>query len=141
MKTTETPERIRLLLADAGITGRQPTPTEMWSVFKRFARESVDCADEYLLFQVGDSDVMGDSYLDFCRGYQITDQNGNSWWEQTHAEFGVRLPHKLGFDQTDLFSSDFSSLDAFFTHVEAMAEFQTGCQFRKWKLKIYHTEV
>jgi len=141
MKTAEAPERIRLLIADAGITGRQPTPTEMWSVFKRFAREPADCTDEYLLFQVGDSDVMGDSYLDFCRGYRLTDQTGNTWWEQTHAEFRVRLPHKLGCEQTDLSSSDFSSLDAFFAHVEAMIEFKAGCQFQEWQFDIYHTGV
>ena len=141
MKPADTTNRIRLLLADAGITGRQPTPTEMWDVFKRFARESVDCADEYLLFQVGDSDVMEDSYLDFCSGFQIADQAGNTWWEQTHAEFRVHLPHKLGCEQTDLFSSDFSSSEEFFEHVEAMAEFQTACQFREWRFEIYHTEV
>ena len=141
MKPADASDRIRLLLADVGVTDRQPTPAEMWDVFKRFAQESVECEDEYLLFQVGDSDVMGDSYLDFCRGFQIADQTGNTWWEQTHAEFRVHLPHKLGCEQTDLLSSDFSSLDAFFTHVEAMAEFQTACQFRGWQFDIYHTEV
>jgi hypothetical protein len=141
MKTAEAADRIRQLLADAGITEQPPTPTEMWSVFKRFAREPVDCTDEYLLFQVGDSDVSGDSYLDFCRGYRLADQDGHGWWEQTHAEFGVRLPHKLGYEQTDLFSSDLPSLDAFFAQVESMAEFQAGCQFRGWQFDIYHTGV
>ena len=141
MTTSETPNRIRTLISVEGASNQQPKPIEVWAAFKRFAVEPVDCNDEYLLFQAGDSEVMGDSYLDFCRGFHFDNPDGDGRWEQVHAEFHTRLPSRLGYPQTDVSSTDFVTLAEFFTHVEAMQEFIAGCQFDKWSFEIYHIEI
>jgi hypothetical protein len=141
MRSTDTPEFILSLFADAGIANRSPTPAEAIEIFKRFSKEPVECDDDYLLIQVGDSDVMGDSYFDLCRGFYIADSMGGGSWEQTHMEFSTSLPRKLGYEQTDICSSDFSSAEEFFSHAEAMPEYQAAQQFQPWKFEIYQCEV
>ena len=137
MNTQDTAKRLHALLADAGITERQPTPREMWEVFKAFAAEPVDCEDDFAMVQVGDSEAMGDSYLDFCREFSL----GDGGTEQLHAEFKVVVPRKLGCEQTDCSSCDFPDLESFFAEVEKMREFQAGLAYSGWSFRIYHTEV
>ena len=137
MTPTETVKRFRKLLLP---NSQEPTPRQVWEAYKKFAHESVDCADDFLLVQVGDSNVLGDSYLDFCREFRLVDGNA-AWSEQFHAEFKTELPAKLGCKPTDCGSYQFDDLDKFFAAVEAMPEFQAGLVFEGWKFSIYHTGV
>jgi len=141
MKTQETVQRLQAVLSQRGVTGRQPKPEEVWSAFKVFAAEPVDCEYGFVMVQVGDSAVMGDSYLDFCREFSLRDADGNGWTEQVHAEFKTVLPAKLGHKQTDCSSYNFPDLASFFAAVEEMPEFQAGLSFPDWSFNIYHTEV
>jgi hypothetical protein len=141
MRTTETTAFLRSLLAEAGIIDRSPTPAEAVAIFKRFSEEPVECDDEYLLIQIGDSEVMGDSYFDLCRGFYIASEEGSGGWLQTHLEFSTRLPSRLGCEQTDICSSDFSTNDEFFRNAEAMPEYQLAKEFQSWKFNIYQCEV
>lgn len=124
----------------ASSSGTVPLPAAVWAAFQQFALQEFDCTDEYLLFQAGDSDVMNDSYLDFCRGFYISDSNGESWWEQFHAEFRATSPFCLGFEQDDLFSTDCDSDADFIDRVEAMPLFQTACRAQGWTFSLYHCQ-
>ncbi len=137
MATSDAAPRLKALLVGAGIRGRQPSPQEMWRVFKSFAAEPVECEDDFVMIQVGDSDVMGESYLDFCREFSV----GGGETEQVHAEFKVVLPKRLGCKQTDCSSCDFADLETFFAEVEKMPGFQAGLAYPDWVFSIYHTEV
>ncbi len=137
LKPHETPQRLQALLAGAGIAENSPTPEEMWKIFKVFAAEPVDCEGDFSMVQIGDSKVMGDSYLDFCREFSV----GDGGTEQVHAEFKTQLPANPGCPQTDWSSCDFPSFEAFVTEVEKMPEFQAGLAFADWSFTIYHTEV
>ena len=141
MKPIETVQRVHDHLATCGVTNGNPTPKQVWEAFKLFARDPVECQDDFMLVQVGDSAVMGDSYLDFCREFRLIDADGDAWSEQVHAEFKTVLPTKLGHKQTDCASYDYESLDDFFRAVEEMPEFQAGLAFDGWDFSVYHTGV
>lgn len=141
MKPHETPNRLKVLLNKEGIIDRAPSAREMWEVFKLFALEDVNCVDQYLLFQAGDSEMTKDCYLDFCRGFCLSGEEDVTWWEQVHAEFKVVFPDRLGFPQTDLFSTSCASVSDFFEQVETMPIFQAALDLDGWKFSIYHTGV
>ena len=121
--------------------GNKASPIQAWEIFKKFDYQKVQSEDEYLLFQVGDSEAMENSYLDFCYGFQLEDEEGDTYWEQVHIEFSIDFPNKLNMEQIDLISYDCESVEDFFTQVENMSEFKTAITYDKWTLSIYHTEV
>ena len=141
MTPSATEARMRSLLDAAGLTGPRLTPLPVWEVFKRFASEPVECEDDYLLFQAGDSKIMRDTYLDFCREFRLRDGGDVVWYEQLHAEFTARRPHRLGFAAMERWSSDFASLACFLSVVERSPEFQAGLSFPAWSFRLYHTGV
>lgn len=137
-KTMKPIEIIELLNQELG---SQASPIQAWEIFKKFDYQKVNSEDEYLLFQVGDSGAIQNSYLDFCYGFQIEDEEGDTYWEQVHIEFSVDFPNKLNMNQIDLMSDDCESVEQFFAQVESMSEFETAINYDKWTLSIYHTEV
>ena len=141
MKVQETVNRLQTLLSEMGANEHKPTPEEVWKAFKLFAIEPVDCEDDFVIVQVGDSEVMGDSYLDFCREFRLSDSEGDSWSEQMHAEFKATLPGKLGCKQTDCASYDYPNIDEFFAAVEKMPEFKMSLLFSEWSFEVYLTDV
>ena len=121
--------------------GKDPIPLDVWEVFKVFSLTEVVSKDDFLMVQVGDSDVMEDSYLDFCRELSFSDDEGDSWRKQLHAEFKCQLPAKLGFDAVDCLSDEFSNLNDFFNAVEFMPEFQAALTFQGWAFELYFEDV
>jgi hypothetical protein len=105
--------------------------------------ESVKCEADYLLFQAGDSEVMHDNYLDFCREFKLLDDENKAvfWYEQLHLEFSAPRPDRLGFAGMCRWPVDSESLADFFAIVERSSEFKAGLTFPHWSFHVYHTEV
>ena len=134
MEPIETLDNFRQFLSN------DPTPLEVWKVFKKLGKEKVECEEDYLLFQIGNNDITKTSCMDFCRSFLIWDEEG-SWWEQVHAEFTINSPEILNMRSTDLSSEDFFSLEDFFKRVEKMEEFQRGINVKDWSFDLYHKEL
>ena len=106
-------EPIEILDEFKHFLSKNPTPLEVWEVFKKLGKEKVECEENYLLFQIGNDDFMKTSYMDFCRSFLILEEEG-SWWEQVHAKFTIKSPEILNMRSTDLSSEDFFSFEDFF---------------------------
>ena len=132
---------MQTLLSEARVDSARPSALDVWEVFKRFALEQVVCADNYLLFQVGDSETNHDTYFDFCREFKQYAAEGAPWFEQLHIEFSAQRPHQLGFAPLTRWSYDFGSLGEFFVAVEGLPEFRAAASFQHWSFRVYHTRV
>mgnify|MGYP000090622589 CR=1 FL=1 len=120
---------------------KAPSPLDVWESFKIFSLEEIESEDDFVMVQVGDSDVMEDSYLDFCRELTYRDEDGDSCSKQIHAEFKCKLPDKLGYEAEDCVSDDYPNLNDFFNAVEAMPEFKAALEFPGWSFELYLEEV
>jgi hypothetical protein len=136
---------LQQLLRDAGVDEHNPDPVIAWEVFKLFAAVPVECARDYLFFQVGDGDPQHGlpGYFDYVREFEMRGASGDEpvWFEQVHIEFIVPPALRLGVGSVTKFSVDFSDLGAFFAAVERLAEFQAGLTFKGFALSVYHTGV
>jgi len=136
---------LREMLRIAGVDEAHPDPTAAWEVFKRYAAVPVECARDFLFFQIGDSqpdrDIAG--YFDFVREFEMRGPSGDDpvWFEQVHIEFNVPIPLKLNVDAVTHYSTDFSDYREFFQSVEGLPVFRTGLSFKGFVLSVYHTGV
>lgn len=136
---------LRQMLQEAGVDESHSDPSIAWDVYKRFAVIPVDCARDYLFFQVGDvdPDYEFDGYFGFVREFEMRGVKGDEpvWFEQIHIEFQVPKPLQLGVRTVTCFSFDFPDAEAFFASVEKLPEFKVGLEFNKFVLSVYHTGV
>jgi hypothetical protein len=147
--STVTPEeselRLLQMLREAGVDEARPNPAAAWEVFKRFAALPVECARDYLIFQVGDGhpEHGSDGYFDYTREFEMRGASGDEpvWFEQVHIEFKVPPPLRLGVGTVTRFSDDFPDYEAFFAAVEQMPAFRAGLGFAGFVLSVYHTGV
>jgi len=136
MDTAEAEQRFRENLSRSA-SGSTPTPSEVWQAFKIAVGEPVDCRDDFAVVQFGDSEVMANSYLDFCREFSLANEEGDKWSEQLHAEFSVSLPLKLGYPQSECSSYDHPSLGEFFAAVEKLPGFQEALELQGWSFEVF----
>ena len=136
---------LRRMLREVGVDEAHPDPVPAWEVFKRFATVPVECARDYLFFQVGDGYPENelDGYFDYTREFEMRGASGDDpvWFEQVHIEFKVPPPLRLGVGDVTLFSDDFPDYAAFFRAVEAQPAFRAGLTFQGFALSIFHTGV
>jgi hypothetical protein len=138
MTPLESEDFVRRMLQDRGDVLERVNPMLAWDVFKRFAVAPVECEQDFLMVQLGDSGVVGDSYLVFTREFRLREQ-GTAWSEQLNVEFSHPGPNRLGFSAFHRSSTDYPSVDAFFASVEQMPEFTAAAAVGDWSLQIYHT--
>jgi len=133
------------MLTVAGVDETRPNPAIAWEVFKKYVEIPVECARDYLCFQVGDGrpkSKLG-GYFDFYREFEMRGEKGDEpvWFEQVHVGFKIPPKLKLGVGTITLFSLDYPDYLAFFDAVEQSLAFQAGLDFRGFELSVYHTGV
>jgi hypothetical protein len=145
MTPKDTEPLLRKMLREAGVDEGRPDPVAAWEVFKRFATVPVDCARDYLFFQVGDGYPESglDGYFDYTREFEMRGVSGLEpvWFEQVHIEFKVPPPLRLGIETVTLYSDDFPDYRTFFAAVEKSPAFRIGRTFQGFVLVVYHTGV
>ncbi len=145
MTPEDTEPLLRQMLREAGVDRSYPDPAAAWEVFKRFAAVPVECAHDYLFFQVGDGHPgQGlDGYFDYTREFEMRGASGDEpvWFEQIHVEFKVPPPLRLGLGTVTLQSAEFADYREFFAAVEKLPAFRAGLAFAGFVLSVYHTGV
>jgi hypothetical protein len=114
------------LLDTAGFDLDKPDPMLSWQAFKDFARESVECADDAMLFEVGTFTFTGEPLfqLGFTRQFTIEEDGEYVGMEQLHCTTFFQPVPKLSALESSVWSYDSSSAEEFFTRTESMPEFQ-----------------
>ena len=145
MTPEDTEPLLRRMLAEAGVDEAHPDPGAAWLAFKRYVVVPVECARDYLFFQVGDGhpEYGSDGYFDFTREFEMRGASGDEpvWFEQVHVEFKVPPSLRLGAGTVTLYSEDHPDFDAFFAAVEQSSAFRAGLVFQGFVLSVYHTGV
>lgn len=147
MQVHEAEARLKQLLNAAGGDARRPNPLDAWRVFKQFAAEPVDCAEDGLLFQCGVYDFSGAKrfHFDLVRQFTVADEHGDyDHMEQLHCEFTCAPTPALRKCKAGVWREEFDDdTDQFFAAVENMPEFQAGTQAQAadWSLSIWRETV
>lgn len=126
LPTTEAQSEFERRLAAAGFRGDAPDPLLAWRVFREFAAVPFGAADDRLLFQCGVFTFSGPELfeLDFTRQFAHEIDGEYDHMEQLQCTFYFTPEPDLRPLSTSLWSSEAESLNAFFTQVEALPEFQ-----------------
>ena len=144
MQASEAEQNFRAMLYDASFDPLNPTPLLAWETFKSFMRESVDCADDGVLFECGVFSFTGEDlfYLEFVRQFSFNDDAGEyEHMEQLHCTFTCAPTDELVKIQKNLWGYDFESLDEYFSAVENLREFQIATSQTGWKFELQQWEV
>ena len=144
MTVSEAKDRLAAMLVDREFDFSRPDPRLGWTVFKRFAREHVVCADDGLLFQIGVYDFTGSElcYLDFVRQFSIeSSTEGYGHMEQLHLQFTCEPTDALREIETNLWAYSFSNLDAYVAAVEGRREFRVGMSHTPWNVELFQEQV
>lgn len=121
--------------------GGSSSPINIWKSFVEFLKIDIESNDEYIVVQIGDSDVMKASYFDFCRELRFVDSDGNDRVRQIHAQYSCQLPDKIGCDPVECSLEDFSDINEYVDVIESLPEFHLAANFKGWEFDIYIEEV
>jgi hypothetical protein len=143
---SDTPQasRLRELLALHGASGASVSAAIAWAAFKDYGREVFGPESMGLLFQVGVFDFSGQPlfYFDPVCQFEMTDDEGeHDHYEQLHCELTCPPTEMLSKTDTNLWSFNYPTADAFFAAVEALPEFQVAIQHVDYVLTVTHEDV
>ncbi|GBC62445.1 hypothetical protein DENIS_3417 [Desulfonema ishimotonii] len=140
IKVDDAESRLTELLEISGFNVSEPDIQKAWSVFKQFAKETVDCNKDSILFQTGC--YGGKCSFDFVRQFLIHDEDGEyDHIEQLHMEFTCELTDKLICIEKNLWSDHFDCLEDYFEKVESLTEFQEAMECDFGQSEVYQEIV
>ena len=143
---SDTPQSLRLreLLANHGVIEAPVSATKAWEAFKDYGREVFGPENVGLLFQVGTFDFTGQPLFYFdpvCQFEKTDDEGEHDHYEQLHCELTCSPNELLKSTNTNLWSFEYPTADAFFAAVEALPEFQVAVQQEGYALEVTHEDV
>lgn len=144
IQASEAESHFRRMLHQAGFSGQQPDALLAWRVFQEFAAVPVDCADDALLFQCGVHDFTGRArfHFGFVRQFTFEEDGEYDHMEQLDCSLLFEPDAELHRLETNLWSYDFGSFQAFFSAVEDLPEFHGALRGRSpVGMELFHTEV
>src|SRR5438552_18488214 len=76
MEVSQAADRLKQLLVERGFDMDHPQPRQAWEVFKQFANEPANCADDTLHCEISVSEKTGTEqcYLVLSRRFEINDE-------------------------------------------------------------------
>lgn len=135
---------LKTMLEEAGLDMTKPNPLVAWNVFKAFANEPVNCAqDDDFFFACGVFDFTGENlfYLEFGRQFAIDKDSDDERWEQLHIVFTCKPTKDLASLNTKLRTEDFPNKDTFFTKIAELAESRQVTNQTSWHCKVYQLHL
>jgi len=118
---------LRLLLALEGMEPPLVTPDRAWEVFKRYARMPSAADDDVVSFQARWVEEPGNEPVVFCGlARRLTDAERNplGLTRTVQLEYVYEAEDAGEFEDIEIWSDEFESLDDFFQEVEGLAQFE-----------------
>ncbi len=117
--------RFKEMMALAGVGRTRPDIRTLWATFKAFAHVPIAAANDDLLFQCGAPlDDSKPFTLSFVRQFVIGEDDAYDHMEQLFCQVEYQRHAELETLHTARWAAGFITLDAYFTHVEGLPEFQ-----------------
>jgi len=131
------------MLDAAGFDRNRPDPSVAWRVFREFAAVPVSAADDALLFQCGTYDFTGREqfHWNLTRQFSLEEEGEYAGMEQLQLTVLYEPASELRPLDTDLWSSDFGSLEDFFSAVEALPGFSAPLAHPPTGSELFYEQV
>lgn len=131
-------------LASNGAKGPWVSAADAWEGFKQYGRSLDLSGGTCLLFQVGTYDFTGRPLFYFnpvCQ-FQLLDAEGElEAFEQLQCELTCPPSPALEGVETNMWSLEFATADAFFNAVETLPEFKQAVSRGTYRLRVEHGTV
>ena len=127
------------MLNEAGLDWQKPNPELVWTVFKQFVQEPVECSNDGVLFECGVFGSTGQKRLSFDLTRQFcidVDEEYHHMIQLRCTFWGVPATETTAALQTHLWAYDFETLADYFAAVEAMKEFQLAVMQKGWSFTL-----
>ena len=120
--TTDAERLLQTQLNDAQFDHQRPDLTLALQVFRTFASQQFDCAEDAFLFQCGVYDFTGkrEYQVDLVRQFVFEEDGEYDHMEQLHCTIYFAPTPELNGLEAELWSYDFPSPSEFFDHVSTM---------------------
>lgn len=144
IQPSEAEPHYRRMLHEAGFSEQRPDALLAWRVFREFAAVPVECADDALLFQCGVYRLTGRErfHFGFVRQFTFEEDGEYDHMEQLDCTILFEPDAELRQLETNLWSYDFDTVEAFFAAVEALPEFGTPLRGRSAVgMELFQSEV
>ena len=124
--TSEALAHFQALLNASGFDAGHPDALVAWDAFKRFSRESVACADDAMLFEVGTFSFTGEPlfHLGMTRQFTHEEDGEHVGMEQLQCTLLYQPTPELSALKVSMWSYDSPSAEEFFARIESVPEFQ-----------------
>lgn len=141
---TQEEKTLLAILARHGASAAWVPAPAAWSAFKEFGRSIELHGGTGLLFQVGTFDFDGRELFYFdavCQLEDFAEDDEQGAFEQLHCELTCPPTVALEALEANLWSFDFSDVDAFYAAVEGLPAFQAAAQQGNYRLKVWRGGV
>ena len=139
MEVSQAANRLKQLLAESGFDMDHPHPRQGWEVFKQFANEPVNCADDTLHCEISVSEQTGTEqcYLVLSRRFEINDEEKfYDRLEIVRLIFVANPTEAVRQYRMSLSTGGYRSLEAYFVAVESLPAFQVVVADISWQCEV-----
>ena len=139
MEVSQAANRLKQLLAESGFHMDHPDPRQGWEVFKQFANEPVNCADDTLHCEISTSERSGTErcYFVLSRRFEINDEEKfYDHLEIVRLIFVADPTEAVRQYRMSLSTVGYRSLDAYFVAVESLPAFQVVAADISWQCEV-----
>ncbi len=135
--------RLNKLLIREGMDITCPNPFTALKAFKEFAKETVECAEDLLMFQCGVFNLTGKRlfHLVFVRQFTIEEEGECDRLVQLYVEFTCKPNESLTPLSTILWAEESTSMELYFERIENSTEFSTAIVESTWDCKVHQEAV